>query len=178
MKMRVALGLAAGALLAAIAVGAALAAGHHRAAASDDAITAARFSLTIDGVEIAAFSELAGISSGADAEDFVDSSKATGPVLTKLPGKRKPPTVTLRRGLTNSLELSAWHQQVLTGDIAAAARSATLVVYDAEGKPVVRYHLEHAWPSKLEVGALKAGASEVLMETVTLVCENIQRVAP
>jgi hypothetical protein len=35
-----------------------------------------------------------------------------------------------------------------------------------------------AWPSKLEIGALKAGSSEVLWETVTLVCEMIQRVAP
>ena len=43
---------------------------------------------------------------------------------------------------------------------------------------MARYHLEMAWPSKLEVGGLKAGASEVLMETVTLVCEHIQRVAP
>ena len=47
-----------------------------------------------------------------------------------------------------------------------------------DGTPVARYHLEMAWPSKLEVGGLKAGASEVLMETVTLVCEHIQRVAP
>ena len=38
--------------------------------------------------------------------------------------------------------------------------------------------MEHAWPAKIEIGALKAGASEVLMETVTFVCEHIQRVAP
>jgi hypothetical protein len=29
----------------------------------------------------------------------------------------------------------------------------------------------------LEIGGLKAGSSEVLMETVTLVCEHIQRVS-
>jgi hypothetical protein len=34
-----------------------------------------------------------------------------------------------------------------------------------------------AWPSKLEIGALKAGSSEVLMETVTIVSERIQRVS-
>jgi hypothetical protein len=38
--------------------------------------------------------------------------------------------------------------------------------------------MEHAWPAKIEIGALKAGASEVLMETVTIVCESLQRVAP
>ena len=51
-------------------------------------------------------------------------------------------------------------------------------MYNVDGKPVARYHLEHAWPAKIEIGALKAGASEVLMETVTMVCEHIQRVAP
>ena len=51
-------------------------------------------------------------------------------------------------------------------------------MYNFDGAPVARYHLENAWPSKLEIGSLKAGASEVLMETVTLVCEQIQRVAP
>ena len=39
------------------------------------------------------------------------------------------------------------------------------------------YHLTDACPSKIEIGALKAGAPEVLMETVTMTCEFIQRVS-
>jgi phage tail-like protein len=99
-------------------------------------------------------------------------------MLKKLPGKKKPPTLTLKRGKNQSMELWLWHEAVLMGDIMAARKSCSLVMYATDGTPVARYHLEMAWPSKLEVGALKAGASEVLMETVTLVCEHIQRVAP
>ena len=84
----------------------------------------------------------------------------------------------LKRGKNNSMELWGWHEAVLSGNMAAARKSCSLVMYNVEGKPVARYHLEHAWPSKIEIGALKAGASEVLMETVTMVCEHIQRVAP
>jgi hypothetical protein len=51
-------------------------------------------------------------------------------------------------------------------------------MYSAEGKPVARYYLDHAWPSKLEIGAVKAGAGAVLTETLTLVCDQLQRVAP
>jgi hypothetical protein len=51
-------------------------------------------------------------------------------------------------------------------------------MYNTDGKPVARYHLENAWPSKIEVGGLKVGASEVLTESATIVCEHIQRVAP
>lgn len=143
----------------------------------NDALTAARFSITIDGYEIASFSELAGITTEVEPVDFLESTDKEV-VFKKLPGKRKPPTITLKRGKNNSMELWAWHEAVLMGDIVAARKSCSLVMYNYDGKPVARYHLEHAWPAKLEIGALKAGASEVLMETVTLVCENIQRVAP
>jgi phage tail-like protein len=99
-------------------------------------------------------------------------------LLKKLPGKRKPPTITLKRGKNQSMELWLWHEAVLMGDILAARKSCSLVMYATDGTPVARYYLSDAWPSKLSIGALKAGASEVLMETVTLVCEHIQRVAP
>jgi phage tail-like protein len=141
---------------------------------AQDALTAARFSITIDGHEIAAFSELQGIVSQVEP---VDSTTANDARLKKLPGKRVPPTVTLTRGMNNSLELWAWHEAVVLGDIAAARKSCSLVMYQTDGRPVARYHLEMAWPSKIEIGALKAGASEVLMETVTIVAEHIQRVA-
>jgi len=146
-------------------------------AGTQEAITAARFSITIDGYEIASFSELQGITTSVEVVEQVESSDKEV-ILKKLPGKRNPPTVSLKRGKTRDMELWSWHESVLMGDMLAARRSCSLVMYAADGKPVARYHLEHAWPSKIEIGALKAGASEVLMETVTMVCEHIQRVAP
>lgn len=142
----------------------------------NDAITAARFSLTIDGVEIAQFSELQGITTEVEPVELMESTDKEI-VLKKLPGKTKPATIVLKRGKNSSMELWAWHEAVLMGNIVAARKSCSLVMYNTDGAPVARYHCEHAWPSKLEIGALKAGASEVLMETVTIVCERIQRVS-
>jgi phage tail-like protein len=139
-----------------------------------DVLTAARFSITVDGYSIASFSELVGIASEVEPLDSADQVVDT----RKLPGRRKPPTVTLRRGQTSELELWAWHEAVVSGDVAAGRKDCTLVMYAVDGKPVARYYLEHAWPSKLEVGALKAGPAEALYETVTLVCERLQRLAP
>ena len=144
---------------------------------TQDAITAARFSITIDGYEIASFSELQGITTSVDVVDYLSSSDKEV-IFKKLPGKQAPPTVTLKRGKTNDMSLWSWHETVLLGNMAAARKSCSLVMYNVDGKPVARYHLMHAWPSKIEIGALKAGASEVLMETVQIVCEHIQRVAP
>jgi phage tail-like protein len=145
--------------------------------APGDAITAARFSIVIDGYQIASFSELVGITTEVEPVELLESTDKEV-MLKKLPGKRKPPTLTLKRGKNQSMELWLWHEAVLMGDIIAARKSCSLVMYNVDGAPVARYYLENAWPAKLEIGGLKAGASEVLLETVTIVCEHIQRVSP
>ena len=168
--------LLAGAILVAAAIGAWTSSSQGAAAPpGGEPLTAARFELTIDGHSLAVFSELVGISSAVDIENVrLDTNRKHK--LKKLPGKRTPPTVTLKRGMTRNIELAAWHELVILGDV-AARKNVTLTMYDVAGDPVVRYHLTNAWPSKLEIGALKAGASSVLMETVTLVAEFMQRVS-
>jgi phage tail-like protein len=140
-------------------------------------LTATRFALTIDGSEIASFSELAGITSEVAPTAYTTSTdKAT--VLKKLPGARKPPTVVLKRGMTGGMELYAWHQAALLGNVNAARRNCTLTIYNGAGEPVAKYVLAHAWPFKLEIGGLKAGQSEPLSETVSLTADQILRVSP
>ncbi len=141
----------------------------------NDALTAARFSVVIDGYEIASFSELQGITTEVSPVKFMESSDKEV-IIKYLPGEFSPGKVVLSRGKTSGMELWAWHEAVLQGNIVAARKSCSLVMYNYDGAPVARYHLLHAWPSKLEIGSLKAGASEVLMEKVTIVCESIQRV--
>lgn len=57
---------------------------------------------------------------------------------------------------------------MLRGD-PAGRRNVTLTMFDPEGKPVARFYFEDAFPSKLTLGGRTAGASEALIETVTLV---------
>jgi phage tail-like protein len=147
------------------------------ALAAGDAITASRFSIVIDGYQIASFSELVGIVSEVEPVELMESTDKEIRIA-KLPGKNKPPMLTFKKGKDQSMEMWLWHEAVRAGDIIAARKSCSLVMYSTDGKPVARYYLEKAWPSKVEISALKAGASEVLMESVTLVCEHIQRVAP
>jgi phage tail-like protein len=143
----------------------------------NDPITAARFELSIDGHSLAVFSELEGIVSGFDRSELRVVTRRRGGAELRLPARRMPQTVTLRRGLTRNIELAAWHELVILGDVAAARKNVSLTMYDPSGDPVARYHLTNAWPSKLEIGGLKAGAGTVLLETVTLSAEFIQRVS-
>ena len=142
-----------------------------------DPITAARFSIVIDGVEIAAFNELQGITTEIEVTEYMASSDKEV-VLKKLPGKQKPPMLTLRRGKDDSMELWTWHEAARRGELTGGARkSCSLVMYSPDGTAVARYHLEDAWPNKIEISGLKAGSSEVLMETVQITCEYIQRIS-
>jgi phage tail-like protein len=134
---------------------------------------AARFAITVDGYEIASFAELQGITTTVTPIDFMRSGDQA--VLTKLPGKT-PPTVTLKRGTTTSMDMWTWHEAARMGEMVAARKSASLLVYAQGRDPVARYHLEKAWPSKIELGGLKSGASEIMMESVTLAYEHIDRV--
>ena len=181
MKARVLLVVVLGALLGiGAAVGVLAVASESKAAGAGVGVpgdlTAARFELTIDGHSIAVFSELAGISSGWDADELELLTRGAE-VQMKVPAKRTPTNVTLRRGMTTSMELAAWHELALNSD-PAARKSVSLTMYNTTGDPVARYHLENAWPAKLVVDALAAGASEVLFETVTLVADRVQRVSP
>ena len=143
-------------------------------------LSAARYELTVDGHSIGLFSDLEGIVSGYERDELETaghSRKGKGKGAFNLPGKRTPPAVTLKRGMSRNIEMSAWHELVLLGDVAAARKDVTLTMYDTSGDPIVRYHLTAAWPSKLEIGALSAGASQALYETVTLSAAFIRRVS-
>jgi phage tail-like protein len=137
--------------------------------------TVAKLALTIEGAEIAQFSDLVELSSGADPSELTSGPAKKGAGAKKLPGLRTPRTVTLKRGASNDLGVFAWHADALSRR--AARKDAVLVMYDVQGRPVARYHLKSAWPAKVVVNGQKAGASQVLFETVTFACDGIERVS-
>jgi phage tail-like protein len=135
------------------------------AAQDRDPITAARFEISIDGHSFAVFSELAGISSSVDV---VRSSPKTERFSVE-------GLVVLRRPMTSSLDMWAWHEAARF-DRRQRRKNMSLTVYDEQGEPVARYQLTNAWPAKIENGPASGDARAVMMETVTLVCERIERV--
>jgi phage tail-like protein len=135
-------------------------------------VLATRFDLTIDGNTIASFSELGGITS---AIDVASMSTGTGDPIQHLAGKALAPSVVLRRNMSKNIELAAWHELVILGDLAAARRSCSLTMFDAQGAAVVRYHLTDAWPQKIEI--LETEGSGILTETVTMMCDALQRIS-
>jgi phage tail-like protein len=60
------------------------------------------------------------------------------------------------------------------GEIEGVRKDGAIIVYDYEGAVVQRYKLTNAWPKSLEIGALEAGATSVLVERLVIVCERLE----
>lgn len=135
-------------------------------------VAAARFVVQFDagGGQIT-FSELQGINSEVEVSEYM-SSGTVGVTLSKQFGKIKPATVTLKRGIDGDMTLWKWHQEVLAG-LPSARKGCSLLLQDTVGATKQTYRLTNAWPNKLDIGGMKAGGSEAVIATVTLVCEQI-----
>jgi phage tail-like protein len=134
-----------------------------------------RFRVEIDNLAVAGFSE---VIIGATTTAVIEYREGNEPEhVRKLPGLHKFGNVTLKRGVTGSLELYDWHKQVLTGQIVTARRNVVIVVADETGADRARFVVRDAWPIRYEPGALNAQGHEVFIETLELANEGIERVS-
>lgn len=128
------------------------------------------------GGNSAVFSELAGISTEIEQIEYMET-QGTKPAFGRFLGKAKPPTVTLKRSMSNGPDTSwiwAWHAMARSG-ATDAFKHTTLKLFSAgSDKPVKTYLLSNAIPTKLEIQGMKAGGSEVVLQTVTLQCDAIE----
>jgi phage tail-like protein len=142
-------------------------------ASPSQVVSAAHFVIKVENNEVASFSELSGINSEIEAVEYISASEDGGTTHSKQFGKVKPPKVTLKRGLDNTNYIWTWHQLALLGDPAAIKPEVMLQLISSGGGIQVTYLLEDAWPSKVDISGAKAGASDVIMETVEIVCSQI-----
>lgn len=141
-------------------------------------LMSATFLIKCEGKE-ALFSELGGISSEVEQTEYMEAG-LHGPMFGRFIGKAKPPTVSLKRAMTKEGESTKWiwmwHALARSGD-KAAYKDVMLELYGAGAQePVRKYALTNAIPTKVELGGMKAGASEVVLQTLTMMCDAIEEV--
>jgi phage tail-like protein len=131
------------------------------------------FGLELDGVRVTMLTEVTGL---GWERDVVEVRQGGDPDATtrRLPGRMKPGQVTLTRGLTSDLTFEQWMRDPVP--VGQPRRAVSLALFDDQGRAVARFHLEHAWPSKLEIGGLRSGGGGAAVESLTLVHEGLERV--
>ena len=143
--------------------------------ARQDPLRNYRFRVEIDGIQAGGFSAVFIEPTTTEVIDYREGSDRSH--VRKLPGLTKFGNVTLKRGVSTSLELFNWHLQVVRGQIANARRNVMIVVLDDAGQDVARFQVSDAWPTKYNPGDLNASGNEVFIESLELANEGIERVS-
>lgn len=131
-----------------------------------------RFRVEIDGIQQAGFSEAVIGECTTEAIDYREGSEPN--IVRKLPGLTRFGNITLKSGVTTSLELFNWHKQFADGK--AARKNVVIIVSDEAGNDRARFVAQWAWPVKYQVGNLNGMANEVFVELLELTNEGIERV--
>ena len=133
-----------------------------------------RFLLEIDGIVQANFSECSGL--GSDVE-VVEYREGGDPVsVRKLIGKVSYPDITLKWGITDSMELYEWHMSAVSGDL--KRKNGSVILLDDLGEEKIRWNFFQAWASKYEAPSLDAKGSDVAVTSLTIVVERFEQVKP
>jgi phage tail-like protein len=125
----------------------------------------------VDGIK-AGFSEASGYNSTIDPIDYREGDDPTH--LRKLSGLTKYGNITLKWGVTDSMDLYKWHQDAVNGTI--TRKKVDIILLDETGKDKSRWEAVQAWPTKYDASAFNAKGNDVSIETLELVHEGLTRV--
>jgi phage tail-like protein len=140
-----------------------------------DMLTTFSFHVELDGVDIGAFKEASGVESETEIIEYKEATKEGKMIIRKVPGAMKWTDITLKKHIDSSTDLWDWRQQVEEGDIDAARRNGSIVLYDSKHAEVARWNFEMGWPSKWKGADLNAGEDQVAVEEITITHEGLRR---
>lgn len=137
--------------------------------ADGDALSAQRFSVEIDGEDVAWFREASGLGVTIEVVEHTEQGKGGVPITRKTPGSVKWDNITLKRGKTDSMKWWKWIKDTQEQGPDATRKSGSVIAYDYAGKEVCRWNFREAWPAKVSMGQFSAETSEVAVEEVEIV---------
>lgn len=91
-------------------------------------------------------------------------------VINKVPGRLLVKNLTCSRGLSKSMDLWNWRQQVAGGKSAVARVDATLIAYDQTMTPIAEWSFTRVWPASIDFNDTTPGK-----ETIVFAADHVQR---
>lgn len=132
-----------------------------------------RFSLQLDNINIAYFTE---VTVPDSTQDMVEYREGKDPIIMKkLPGLIKYGNLVLKKGVTGDKSLYEWRKKVEDGKMKDARQNITITLLDEEGNSAASWTFNEAWPVKYDAPDLNAKGSEVAVETLEIAHEGMKR---
>jgi phage tail-like protein len=136
-----------------------------------DLLTDFRFVVEIDSLSTAGFSEVSGLQTEIETEDYNEGGNDFVHKFTK---GIKYTNLTLKRGFTDSDALWSWYQDVSSailnnGSLKKHKKDITIIIIDMAKKPIKNFTFKQAYPIKWSGSDLKGTGNSIAIETLELV---------
>ena len=130
--------------------------------------------LEIDGIVQAGFSDVTIPDISTDPIEYREGNEDT--TVRKLPGLTKYGNLTLKWGITDSMELFEWRKMVIQGKTGEARKNIAVILQDEIGNEAARWNFREAWPIKYDAPDLSAKGNDVAIESIEIAHEGMDRV--
>ncbi len=122
------------------------------------------------------FMEAKGFGSSSEVQELKQNLQSGKLVIIKTPGLLKWTDITLKKGLTDSLELWAWFKKVQQGKMQEARVNGTITLHNEQGAAVAKFEFTNAWPTAIVGPSLTSDGNEIGVEEITITHEGYKRV--
>ena len=142
-----------------------------------DPLISAFFTIDFGGTVAGAFRECTGLGSENEVVEYKASGDKGKYIMKKVPGRMKWNNITLKRGITDSMDMWKWRGQVEEGKVDQARKNGSVTMHDQQGNSVARWDFVNAWPSKITGPTANATNNEVGIEELEITHEGYKRVS-
>ena len=144
--------------------------------ADKDPLVSAWFGVEFQGQLVGAFRGCTGLGSENEVVEYKASDKGKY-VIKKVAGNLKWNNITLKRGITDAMDMWKWRGLVEQGQMSEARKNGTITMYNLQGEPIAKWDFTNAWPSKLSGPSANASNNEVAIEELEITHEGYKRVS-
>jgi phage tail-like protein len=145
--------------------------------ADPDPLVSAFFTIDFGGSVKGAFRECTGLGSENEVVEYKASGDKGKFVMKKVPGRMKWNNITLKRGITNAMDMWDWRKQVEEGKVEQARKNGSIIMYNQMNEAIARWDFVQAWPNKLTGPSANATNNEVGIEELEITHEGYKRVS-
>ncbi|MGZ4031384.1 MAG: phage tail protein [Tumebacillaceae bacterium] len=130
-----------------------------------------RYRVEVEGIQQAGFSEVSGFDASLDIVEYREGNQVITP--RKLPGLAKYGNITLKWGVTDSMDMYNWIADCIQGKV--TRKTVTIIAIDEAGSDVATWQVIEAWPTKYTAPNFNATANEVAVDSLELAHEGMTR---
>jgi phage tail-like protein len=141
----------------------------------EDPLVGFHWGIEISNVIKGYFTEVSGIGSENEVIELKAVNDKGQEVVIKQPGRLKWENISLKRGITSSMDIWDWRKQVEEGNVEKARKNGSIVMFNQQLKEVARWNFENAWPVKVTGPQPKSDSNELGIEELQITHEYIVR---